>query len=72
MIMHQSANSPNARSRFSDLGRLNAAAALEYWESEKPDIHWFFQFVFGLESRQADRYISRARTLQAERAAFRG
>ena len=41
--------------------RLNAAAALEYWYHEKSEIHWFFQFVFGVESRQADRYISHAR-----------
>jgi hypothetical protein len=41
--------------------RLNAAAALEYWYYEKSEIHWFFQFVFGVESRQTDRYLARAR-----------
>ena len=41
--------------------RLKAAAALEHWFSEKSEIHWFFQFVFGIESRQTDRYIARAR-----------
>jgi hypothetical protein len=45
--------------------RLNAAAALEHWCSEKSEIHWFFQFVFGVESRQADRYIARARAREA-------
>jgi hypothetical protein len=41
--------------------RLNAAAALEYWYYEKSEIYWFFQFVFGVESRQTDRYIAHAR-----------
>lgn len=46
--------------------RLNAAAALVYWYSEKSDIHWFFKFVFGVESRQTDRYISLARARASE------
>jgi hypothetical protein len=41
--------------------RLKAAAALEYWGFEKSDLHWFFQAVFEVESRQADRYIAHAR-----------
>jgi predicted membrane-bound mannosyltransferase len=52
--------------------RLNAAAALEYWYHEKSEIHWFFQFVFGVESRQTDRYIARARIREGRQAGFSG
>ena len=45
--------------------RLNAAAALDYWETEKSDIQWFFQHVFKVEWRQADRYLARARARHA-------
>jgi hypothetical protein len=41
--------------------RLKAAALLESCEWEKSSIQWFFQEVFGIESRQTDRYIAASR-----------
>jgi len=52
--------------------RLKAAAVLQGWGFEKSDIHWFFQEVFGIESRQTERYIAHARAQHPQRADFRG
>lgn len=41
--------------------RLKAAALLAHWGWEKTEIHWFFRDVFGLEWRQTQRYLARAR-----------
>jgi hypothetical protein len=42
--------------------RRKAAALFDYWGWEKSDILWFFQEVFGVEWRQAGRYLRHART----------
>jgi hypothetical protein len=41
--------------------RLKAAAVLEDCGWETSSIYWFFQEVFGVESRQIARYIAHAR-----------
>lgn len=45
--------------------RLKAAAVLEDSGWETSSIHWFFQEVFGVESRQIARYIAHARAREA-------
>lgn len=44
--------------------RLKAATLLESIEWEKSDILWFFQEVFGVEWRQAARYLAHARACE--------
>jgi hypothetical protein len=46
--------------------RLKAAALFDLLEWEKPEVHWFFGEVFGIESRQIDRYRARARHTHEE------
>jgi hypothetical protein len=46
--------------------RLKAAALLESLEWEKSDVYWFFQQVFGVETRQTDRYAAHARARYAK------
>ena len=41
--------------------RLKAAALFDYLDWEPADVDWFFQEVFGVESRQIARYRARAR-----------
>jgi hypothetical protein len=52
--------------------RLKAVAVLEDSGWETTSIYWFFQEVFGIESRQIARYIAHARAHTAQRADFRG
>ena len=61
-IIRPGQRKPYAKATRKEIGqRLKAAAALEYWGFEKSDLYWFFQHVFGVESRQTDRYIAHAR-----------
>ena len=50
--------------------RLKAAFLFESFGWQKADVHWFFQQVFDVESRQTDRYIAAARAREGRETGF--
>jgi hypothetical protein len=61
-IVRSGQRKPYTKATHKEIGqRHKAVTLLEYWGFEKSDIRWFFQAVFGVEWRQADRYIAHAR-----------
>jgi hypothetical protein len=52
--------------------RIKAAAILEDAGWERSSIDWFYEEVFGIESRQTARYLARARVREAHERGFTG
>jgi hypothetical protein len=72
-IIRPGQRKPYTKATRREIGqRIKAATILEDAGWERSSIDWFFEEVFGIESRQIARYLALARVREAHERGFTG